>query len=134
MAKKKESTSESAPKEKTARKASPKTAKASKTAPPSPVAQSAIDTSLAAQTAARMLIASKRMPQSNATAQSGESSGFRQLKESIHKPAAGGIGNLTSHVADQKKSNQPFSGGKQVGHNQTIGGANRRGLPRRTSG
>ena len=35
----------------------------------------------------------------------------------------------------KKKSNLPFGGGKQVGHNQTFGAdVTRSGVPRRTAG
>jgi hypothetical protein len=66
-----------------------------------------------------------------------ESSGFRNLKESLAKPHAQGIGGMLDKLTPtgQKKSNTPFAAAKQVGHNQTFGAdVSRRSVPRRTGG
>lgn len=93
-----------------------------------------IDTSLAAQSAARMVANRDRLQNSTAGAGS-ESSAFKQLKESVNKPAAHGPANFLQSTAPAKKSNQPFAGFNQVGKNQTFGAdVNRTGVPRRTGG
>jgi hypothetical protein len=100
----------------------------------------AIDTSLAANTAAA-LIGNKRAKGSgssaggaNATAKK-ESAAFKQLKAGLNKPAAGAMGGAFGVAGQQKKSNLPHHGGKQIGHNQTFGAdVNRAGVPRRTPG
>jgi hypothetical protein len=64
-----------------------------------------------------------------------ESAAFKAMKEGLHKPNTGGVGNLLGNVGGQQKSNLPFAGGKQVGKNQTFGAdVNRAGVPRRTGG
>jgi hypothetical protein len=66
-----------------------------------------------------------------------ESSGFRNLKESLSKPHAQTMGSVLDKLAPsgQKKSGLPFGAGKQVGHNQMFGAdASRRNVPRRTNG
>ena len=53
------------------------------------------------------------------------------------KPHLSGLDGILDKSAplDQKKSNVPFTGGKQVGHNQTFGAdITRTGVPRRTGG
>lgn len=66
-----------------------------------------------------------------------ESSGFRNLKESLAKPHAQAIGGLLDKLTPtgQKRSSLPFGASKQVGHNQTFGAdVSRRNIPRRTNG
>lgn len=66
-----------------------------------------------------------------------ESAMFRHLKQTMSKPHSAVIGGLLDKMgpAGQKKSNLPFTGDKQVGHNQTVGSdASRRNVPRRTGG
>ena len=64
-----------------------------------------------------------------------ESAAFKAMKEGLHKPNTGGVGNLLGNAGGQPKSNLPFAGGKQVGKNQTFGAdVNRAGVPRRTGG
>lgn len=90
-----------------------------------------IDTSLAAAAAAKM-VANRDVLASSGDKR--ESNSFKQLKESISKPATGPASFLHSS-GPQKKSNLPFSGRNQVGHNQTFGAdVNRSGVPRRTGG
>ena len=93
-----------------------------------------IDTSLAAQTAARMVKHRDLLGGSRAEGQQ-ESSSFKQLKESVNKPAMHGPTSFLQNTAPQKKSNLPFGGSNQVGRNQTFGAdVNRTGVPRRTGG
>lgn len=101
---------------------------------PSPVpAPPLIDTSLAAAAAAKM-VASKTSRVAG-DAERPESSTFKQLKESLAKPAAASLGGVLGTVNDSKRSNLPASFGKQVGRNQTFGAdVNRAGVPRRTGG
>ena len=68
-----------------------------------------------------------------------ESGSFKQLKQSLTKPAAHGPASFLQSTAPERKSNLPFVGGggrnQQVGHNQTFGAdVNRAGVPRRTGG
>jgi hypothetical protein len=104
--------------------------------------QPMVDTTLAAQNAALHLAAG--LPHKAATSggavPSGaktESSMFKNLKQGLAKPHLTGLDNLLDKSAptDTKRSNLPFAGGKQVGHNQTFGAdVNRAGVPRRTPG
>lgn len=101
-----------------------------------------VDTTLAAQNAARFLAAG--LPHKAATSGGAassstrsESSMFKNLKQGLAKPHLTGLDNLLDKSAptDTKRSNLPFGGGKQVGHNQTFGAdVNRAGVPRRTPG
>lgn len=109
--------------------AAKKTAKSAATSAPS---APLIDTSLAAAAAAK-LVANRDML--NASGEKRESGAFKQLKESLNKPAASGPASFLQSTAPQKKSNLPFGGRNQVGHNQTFGAdVNRTGVPRRTGG
>lgn len=95
-----------------------------------------IDPAKAAASAAAM-IAHKVSNPIPATGPKVESSGFKNLKESLAKPHAAGIGGLLDKLTPtgQKKSGLPFSDSKQVGHNQTFGAdVSRRSVPRRTGG
>lgn len=99
-----------------------------------------IDTNLAASAAAAMIL--NRAVTGGGHAQAGavqpakkESAAFKNLKDSLNKPASQGLGNTFGNIGTQKKSGQNFGGGKQVGRNQTFGAdVNRTGLPRRTGG
>ena len=113
-----------------------KPAKAAKSAVPAKTGVPQIDTSLAAQTAAR-LVANKDLlgNSQNAPERKQESSSFKQLKESLNKPAGAGPASFLQNTAPSKKANTPFSGFNQVGRNQTFGAdVNRTGVPRRTGG
>jgi membrane protein involved in colicin uptake len=109
-----------------------------------------IDTSLAAEAAARMLRSratsgtpAPQSPSADASAENAqgdapdkrETSTFKQLKNSLNKPA-GGLGNVLGGGTSGKKGNTGFGGGnRQVGRNQTFGAdVNRSGVPRRTGG
>jgi hypothetical protein len=98
-----------------------------------------VDTTLAAQNAAKLLAAG--LPHKAATSgapSSGksESALFKNLKEGLSKPHLTGLDSVLDKSAPgDKRSNLPFGGGKQVGHNQTFGAdVNRTGVPRRTPG
>ena len=98
-----------------------------------------IDTNLAASAAASMVLnraASGTGGQANAAQPAKkESAAFKSLKDSLNKPASGGLGGTFGSIGAQKKSGQNFGGGKQVGRNQTFGAdVNRAGVPRRTGG
>jgi hypothetical protein len=91
-----------------------------------------IDTSLAAAAAAKM-VANRDLL--NTAGPKRESGSFKRLKESLNKPASTGPASFLHSTAPQKKSNLPFGGRNQVGHNQTFGAdVNRSGVPRRTGG
>ena len=138
-AKKSESKETDAPKKPAGRKAPAKKSSA-------PTGQPLVDTSLAAQNAAKHLAAG--LPHKAAASGGGsggagasgaktESSMFKNLKQGLAKPHLAGLDNLLdkSAPAETKRSNLPFGGGKQVGHNQTFGAdVNRAGVPRRTPG
>lgn len=91
-----------------------------------------IDTSLAAAAAAKMVANRDLLNTAGAKRESGS---FKQMKESLSKPASTGPASFLHSTAPQKKSNLPFGGRNQVGHNQTFGAdVNRSGVPRRTGG
>jgi hypothetical protein len=126
--------SESAPKKAPAKKAVAKKSAA-------PTSQPMVDTTLAAQNAAKLLAAG--LPHKAATSggapssSKNESALFKNLKQNISKPHLTGLDNILdkSSGGDGKRSNLPFGGGKQVGHNQTFGAdVTRSGVPRRTPG
>ena len=122
-------------------------------APPAP-AFPTIDTGLAAQAAASMVVHRDRLgggsdttaaqpqaggaeaakPAAQAPAKPQESTTFNKLKQGLNKPAGGALGGLFGPAGGQKKSNQPFGGGGPNFRNQTTGGFNRTGVPRRTGG
>jgi hypothetical protein len=104
----------------------------------SPAAAPLIDTNLAANAAAAMIANKSGGGASGATSPTArkESSAFKQLKAGLNKPSAGALGGgVFGAPQQQKKAHQPFGGGKQIGHNQTLGSdATRTGVPRRTPG
>jgi hypothetical protein len=103
-----------------------------KSAPATSAGTPMIDTSLAAAAAARM-VANRDLL--NTAGPKKESGSFKQLKENLNKPAVTGPASFLQSTAPQKKSNLPFGGRNQVGHNQTFGAdVNRSGVPRRTGG
>jgi len=100
-----------------------------------PAGMSLIDTNLAAQAAAKMVVNRDMLGSAKSAGEKKESGSFKQLKESLLKPAVQGPGGLLSTPNQQKKSNTGFGGRNQVGHNQTFGAdVNRTGVPRRTGG
>ena len=134
MAKSKKQSGEGAASEPSgAKKSAPKKAAAKKKpAPSAGGAPPMIDTALAASAAAR-LVANRDLL--NAAAPKRESGAFKQMKENLSKPSASGPASFLQNTAPQKKSNLPFGGRNQIGHNQTFGAdVNRSGVPRRTGG
>ena len=91
-----------------AAKASGKKKAASKPAAPAAPGVPQIDTSLAAANAARMIGAKVAPPPTGETRK--ETSAFKQLKEHMNKPAAGGIHGVLNSTASpaSKKSGMPF--------------------------
>jgi hypothetical protein len=113
--------------------------KPAKSKPVLPISAPMIDTGLAAESAAKRVAAgfapSAAAGIGNMPAR--ESAAFKNLKQSMSKPASAGLANLLDQTAGPapKKPNLPFHGGKQVGRNQTFGAdVNRSGVPRRTGG
>jgi len=104
--------------------------------PPVRPAAPLIDTSLAAQAAAKMVAHREFLGEAKAEgAEKKESSSFKQLKESLTKPAAHGPASFLQNTAPPKKSNLPIGGPNQIRRNQTFGAdVNRAGVPRRTGG
>jgi hypothetical protein len=98
-----------------------------------------IDTGLAAQNAAAMLVNrpasdDTQANQGEAGGQAKESAAFKNLKDQIAKPKPASLSNLFGSPLDQKKSGGHFNLNQQKGHNQTFGGMNKTGVPRRTNG
>jgi len=104
---------------------------------PAPAPQRLIDTAHVAEAAAAQIASGLPTSTTQPASTARESAAFKQLKESINKPASG-MGNALdkSGLAGGKHSHLPFGhAGKQIGRNQTFGAdVNRSGLPRRTGG
>ncbi len=141
-AKKTETPNTPAPAASAAKPAAPKKAPAKSGGKKPAAAKSATPTfnTFAAESAARM-IGAKLGSGAAGSAGGGEakkeSSAFKQLKQSLTKPHAASVGNLLNSTISPaaKKGNQPFQGGRQVGHNQTFGSdASKNFVPRRTGG
>jgi len=120
-----------------AKKSTPVSSKKSKTDDPVSGGVPAIDASAAASNAARMVGAKLSSAVGGPVGPvKPESTGFRNMKQNLNKPASSTLGGLldkTTPVGTRK----PQIGGfmKQVGHSQTIGHeANRTSVPRRTGG
>jgi len=130
-AKKSESSGASASKKPAAKKTP------AKKSAPTAMGQTQVDTGLAAQNAARHLMAGLPRKAGAPAPSRTESSVFKNLKQGLAKPHLTGLDSVLdkSGPADTKRSNLPFGGAKQVGHNQTFGAdVNRAGVPRRTPG
>ena len=96
-----------------------------------------VDTSFAAEAAARMLTARAKMgnaPQALGTDAPRESGAFKQMKESLNKPAAGGISSAMGNTFGPNKSNLPTPDRGHVVRDQTTSNINRVNVPRRTAG
>jgi hypothetical protein len=106
--------------------------------PAAPAASGAapmVDPSQSAAAAAALIGRKVTLPAS--AAGQTESTGFRNLKDSLSKPHSQTIGNVLDKLtpSNQKRSALPFAGPKQLGHNQTFGAdVSRRNVPRRTNG
>lgn len=92
-----------------------------------------VDTSLAAANAARMLAARAKLGAQQQPAMK-ESGSFKQLKQSLNRPAGSAVSAALGNAFGEQKSNLPtaHSGQQQVAHNQTQ--ASFKGVPRRTAG
>jgi len=105
-----------------------------KTTTAAPTGAPVIDTAQLAVAAAKSVGAKASL--NPPAASSKESAGFKQLRDSLNHPtAAGSMANVLNQAAgpENKKSNAPQFGGKQVG--RTFGAdVNRTGVPRRTGG
>jgi hypothetical protein len=115
---------------------SPKKKPASKPAPAAPAGTPLVDPAQSTAAAAA-LVANKVAAPASSPAPKAESSTFRNMKESLTKPHSQTIGGVLDKLAPsgQKRSGLPYSGAKQVGHNQTFGAdVTRRNVPRRTNG
>jgi hypothetical protein len=97
-----------------------------------------VDTNLAAEAAAKRVAAGFGPARGTTSIPLNQSASFKQMKETLSKPAAAGLAGIldkTAGPASQRQSNTPFHGGKQTGRNQTFGAdVNRTGVPRRTGG
>jgi hypothetical protein len=121
------------PKAEKSKTAAPQAAK------PAEAGVSAIDPTKSAAHAAAMVAqnANQPAPPSTPAAPQAESALFRNMKNNLNKPHSQIMGGLLDKLGSSqpKKSSQPFTGGNQVGHGQTIGAdATRRNVPRRTGG
>jgi hypothetical protein len=133
---KKTETTAAADKKPAAKAAQPKVA--AKKAPAKPASAGAagmpqIDTNLAAQNAAQMLVnrpAASAGPAGDKPKQ--ETSAFKNMKDQLAKKTTG-MGHLFGPASDNKKGGNHFTN-QQKGHNQTQGGFNKTGVPRRTNG
>jgi DnaK suppressor protein len=118
-----------------AKATAPKKPAAKKIAAAATTGMPMIDTNLAAQNAAAMLLNRPVLENAgDATAVQKESSTFKNLKEQLAHPKPTGLGNLFGPAGDSKKSGGHFSTHQDKGHNQTFGGLNKTGVPRRTNG
>jgi hypothetical protein len=96
-----------------------------------------VDTSFAAEAAARMLSARVKLgnaPQPASGDAPRESSAFKQMKESLNKPGAGGISSAMGNTFGPNKTNLPNPDKGHVVRDQTTSNVNRVNVPRRTGG
>jgi DnaK suppressor protein len=105
------------------------------TSPAQPAGVPMIDTNFAAQSAAKALLNRAISGGGAAQAAQGgkESASFKNFKDQIAKPKSASLSNLLGPAVDAKKSASTFLD-QQRGHNQTQGGFNKTGVPRRTNG
>jgi hypothetical protein len=96
-----------------------------------------VDTSFVAETAARMLAArakNRNAPPPSEAGEQRESGAFKQMKEAINKPAAGGMATAMGNTFGPNKSNLPNPDKGHVVRDQTMSNVNRVNVPRRTGG
>jgi len=96
-----------------------------------------VDTSFAAESAARMLAARMKLGNAPATGQPAaqhESGLFKQMKDNLNKPAAGGISSAMGNTFGPNKTNLPNPDKGHVVRDQTTSNVNRVNVPRRTGG
>ena len=135
-------------------KTTTKAASAKKTTAKKPVQKSVpggappmVDTNFAAQAAARMLATRAKLAKATGNTGQGEAAGagdvseahhesglFKQMKESINKPAAGGISTAMGNTFGPNKTNLPNPDKGHVVRDQTTSNVNRVNVPRRTGG
>lgn len=130
---KSESTAKKAAEPKAA-KAAPKKAPAKKAASaPAQTGMPQIDTNLAAQSAASMLRNRATLTAAANQGDKPETSAFKNFKDQIANPKSAALNSIMGTSGEQKKGASHFMN-QQRGHNQTQGGFNKTGVPRRTNG
>jgi hypothetical protein len=93
-----------------------------------------INTSMAAASAARLLVGRAKLSGGQAQPAEKESGSFKQMKQSLNRPAATQPSQVLGNALGQQRSNLPAQQGpNQVAHHQTFG-ASRINVPRRTQG
>ena len=107
-----------------------------------------VDTNFAAEAAARMLATRAKLAKATGSAVPSDAGGaavagveahresgmFKQMKESINKPAAGGISSAMGNTFGPNKTNLPNPDKGHVVRDQTTSNVNRINVPRRTGG
>jgi len=106
-----------------------------------------VDTSFAAESAARMLATRAKLARAaggaaptdadstgSAAETHRESGMFKQMKENLNKPAAGGINTAMGNTFGPNKTNLPNPDKGHVVRDQTTSNVNRVNVPRRTGG
>ncbi len=63
-----------------------------------------------------------------------ESASFKNLKDQLAKPKPASLSHILGPTVDAKKSAGHFLNQQRGGHQQTQGGFNKTGVPRRTNG
>jgi hypothetical protein len=128
-------TKSAAPKAGAAEKKAPakKSAAAKAPAPATTAGLPQVDTQFAAQSAAKMLLNRAVAGDAPTPAAGKESASFKNFKDQIAKPKSASLNHLLGPTVDAKKSTNHFPN-QQRGHNQTQGGFNKTGVPRRTNG
>jgi hypothetical protein len=145
----KRSTKPKATKMTTKSAAATKTTTKSKKKPPVMASGAApmVDTSFAAESAARMLATRAKLAKAaggaapsdagatgSAADHPRESGAFKQMKENLNKPSAGGISSAMGNTFGPNKTNLPNPDKGHVVHDQTTSNVNRINVPRRTGG
>src|SRR5215212_6817993 len=107
-----------------------------------------VDTNFAAASAARMLATRAKLAKATGHSGQGEAAAiggganethhesglFKQMKESINKPAAGGLSSAMGNTFGPNKTNLPNPDKGHVVRDQTTSNVNRVNVPRRTGG
>jgi len=106
-----------------------------------------VDTSFAAEAAARMLATRAKLAKAaggaaptdagapgSAADTHRESGAFKQMKDSLNKPAGGGINTAMGNTFGPNKTNLPNPDKGHVVRDQTTSNVNRVNVPRRTGG
>ena len=107
-----------------------------------------VDTNFAAQSAARMLATRAKLAKATGNTSQGDITGagggagdphhesglFKQMKDNLNKPAAGGINSAMGNTFGPNKTNLPNPDKGHVVRDQTTSNVNRVNVPRRTGG